>query len=272
MPTSNPMTVQQLLAKLRPGHCKLPTLVVEGPDDTRIYRWVKEALGFKPTKINLLPTGGRSKLLKVYEAVDKNRNHFASVPIIFIADQDMFVFGNIPPKYSDIVFTTGYSIENDLYLSGNLEVLLDPPKEDREHAATLNVIIEWFAFEVEEHLAGRPSCVARDLKDIVRSGTTCMDPSFRKSRKFNPPRPFFPPDPNIHSKIKNNYKLMIRGKTLFDVLVRFLDDDNRKPRHSRKGLQETAFKISTNPCLKNKLIKNIRKKIDDEDKRIAAFA
>ena len=37
--------------------------------------------------------------------------------VIFVADQDMWFFTGIPEKYRDtIIFTRGYSLENDLYL------------------------------------------------------------------------------------------------------------------------------------------------------------
>ena len=117
-------------------------------------------------------------------------------------------------------------------------------------------IIEWFAFEVEEHLAG---------KDLHRVATTLqpscpawarteMDQGFRNSRGFRSP------NQTLHQRIKNAYQLQLRGKTLFQVLVRFLSAANRRPKHSTSGLYEFAVKMTSPQPLMDRLIGEIEQR------------
>ena len=115
----------------------------------RIYRWVEARLGNRAA--NVLPTGGRENLLSIYA----KRQEFSNLPVAFVADKDMWLFSGIPSTYDEVIWTEGYSIENDLYTDAELENLLEA-EEAQEHQQMLEAIVEWFAFEVEEHLAGRP--------------------------------------------------------------------------------------------------------------------
>ena len=94
---------------------QLPTVIVEGKDDHQIYQWVERCAGSQ--KANVLPVGGKETLLAVY----KRRNEFAHLPVAFVADRDLWLFSGIPPDYPDVIWTEGYSIENDLYADANLE-------------------------------------------------------------------------------------------------------------------------------------------------------
>ena len=116
MPTPNPMTVDHWVGVLRRSN--IPTIVVEGKMDIVIYRRLLERVGIQQTI--LLAADSRNKLLQVYE----RRREFAHVPVVFIADQDMWIFSGIPEDHADIIWTQGYSIENDLYISAELESFL----------------------------------------------------------------------------------------------------------------------------------------------------
>ncbi len=62
----------------------------------------------------------------------------------------MWLFTAIPATYADIVWTKGYSIENNIYAGSALEELLD--KDERnDFKKVLDSVIEWFAFEVEQY-------------------------------------------------------------------------------------------------------------------------
>ena len=103
MPVPNP-TVDELVTTLQ--RSQLPTVVVEGKDDMRIYRWIEERIG--TIKANVYPVGNtENKLLRVY----KRRNEYAHLPIAFVADRDMWLFSRIPSCYHGIIWTQGYSIE-----------------------------------------------------------------------------------------------------------------------------------------------------------------
>ena len=223
---------------------RLPTVIVEGKDDHQIYQWVERCAGSQ--KANVLPVGGKETLLAVY----KRRSEFAHLPVAFVADRDLWLFSGIPPDYPDIIWTEGYSIENDLYADADLENLLDTDEVD-EHQQVRDIIIEWFAFEVEEHLAGREARVATHPNRVVPPGETEMDQGFRTRRGFRPPNQI------LHQRIKNAYQFQLRGKTLFQVLVRFLSASNRASKHSIFGLYEIAVKMTSPQPLIDRLIDEI---------------
>ena len=214
----------------------------------QIYQWAERRIGIQ--KANVLPVGGKETLLAVYE----RRNEFAHLPVAFVADKDLWLFSGIPPIYHDIIWTEGYSIENDLYAGASLENLLNAD-EVEEHQQVLTSIIEWFAFEVEEHLANKPAQVDKHCNEIVPLGETEMDQGFRNRRGFRPP------DEELHQQIKDEYQLQLRGKSLFEILIRFLNAPNRRPKYRILALYEIAVKMADSHELMDRLIGEIERTI-----------
>ena len=223
------LTENVLVATLR--RSRLPTVIVEGKDDMQIYQWAERRVGVQ--KANVLPVGGRETLLSVYE----RRNEFAHLPVAFVADRDLWLFSGIPPIYRDIIWTQGYSIENDLYAGAELENLLNADEAD-EHRQVLDSIIKWFAFEVEEHLEDREAQVDKHCNEIVPIGKTEMDQGFCTRRGFRSP------NEELHQQIKDEYQLQLRGKSLFEILIRFLNAPNRRPKYRILALYEIAVKMA----------------------------
>ena len=240
------MTVDDWVAML--SHAEFPTVIVEGETDMRIYRWVEERVSNQ--KVDVQRVGGRGTLLSLYE----RRNEYARLPIAFVADKDLWLFSGIPPGYPDIIWTEGYSIENDLYADANLENLLNAG-EAAEHQKVLEAIIEWFAFEVEEHLASRDAQVDVHPNRIVPLGKTTMDQGFRNSRGFRPP------NQTRHQQIKGAYQLQLRGKSLFEILIRFVNAPSRGTTYSISALYEIAAKMTSPQPLIDRLIGEIEQKI-----------
>lgn len=238
-------TVNELVAML--SHAKVPTVIVEGKDDLRICRWVAERVSSQ--KVYVQAVGGKDNLKLIY----KRRGEFAHLPVAFVADKDMLLFSKIPPEYPDIIWTQGYSIENDLYAGSKLESLLNTD-DTAEHRQVLYSIIEWFAFEVEEHLEGRVAKVATSCDIIVPPGQTMMDEGFCKNRGFRPP------NEELHQQIKDAYQLKLRGKSLLEILIRFLSS----PYHGGYddvALHEIAVKMTPRHPLMNRLIREVERKI-----------
>lgn len=241
-------TVDELVSTLR--RSKLPTVVVEGRDDMQIFRWIEDLI--EVPEIDILAAGMRSNVLAVYD----RRSEFTHLPVAFIADRDKELFTQLPTNYEGIIWTEGYSIENDLYAGAepSLESLMDPHEVD-EHEKVLDTVVEWFAFEVEEFLSGRVPEFRCHCNEVVPQGQTEMGDEFCQRRGFRPP------NVTIYQQIKGAYQLQLRGKQLFQVLVRFLRASHRSAKYSYHGLYEIAFKMTPFHPLMNRLIQGIEQKI-----------
>ena len=249
MPTPNPMTVEHLVGVLR--RSRKPSIVVEGDDDVIIYRELAKRIGI--LEVALRSSGGREKLLQVY----KRRGEFTQAPVAFIADQDMWLFSGIEPGYEDVIWTNGYSIENDLYSDADLERLLDE-NDTAEHQQILDSISTWFAFAVEEYLAGYSPNLDLHCDEMVPPGETELDTDFCIRRGFRTP------NPDRVQQIRSAYQLLLRGKQLFQLLVRFLS----KPAHgfvkanlNDYALYNLALRIPEAHPLLDRLIEQVKQKI-----------
>ena len=129
------------------------------------------------------------------------------------------------------------------------------PQEAAEHRQLLDTIIEWFAFEVEEFLNGRTPEFNHHCNKVVPQGQTEMDNGFRQRRGFRRP------NSKLLQEIKDAYQLQLRGKLLFQMLVRFLSKSNRQVKHRSHGLYEIAFKMTPFHPLMNRIIQEIEQKI-----------
>ena len=240
------MTVDDWIDTFR--NTDMPTVIVEGKNDIPIYRRIEKYIGIQDADV--IPAGGRNNLLSLYE----RRKEFAHLPVAFVADRDLWLFSGIPPGYPDIIWTEGYSIENELYAGANLENVLNADDVD-EHRQVLDSIIEWFVFEVEEHLVGREAQVATGCNTVVPPGKTEMDQGFRQNRGFRPP------NQKLHQQIKDEYQLQLRGKSLFELLIRFLNVSNPSDQYSVVKLHQTAFDMKSPYELMDRFIREIEQKI-----------
>ncbi len=241
-------TVNELVSAL--CRSKLPTVVVEGREDMQIFRWMEDLL--EVHEVDVLSVGGRPNLFAVYD----RKSEFDHLPVAFIADQDKELFTQLPAGYEEIIWTQGYSIENDLYAGAepSLENLMDP-EEAAEHRQLLDIIIKWFAFEVEEFLSGRTPEFNHHCNEVVLQGQMEIDDGFRQKRGFRIP------NSELQQQIRNAYQFQLRGKLLFQMLVRFLSKSNRRIKHSLHGLYEIAFKMTPFHPLMNRLIQEVEQKI-----------
>src|SRR5258707_993183 len=112
------LTIEELIQSLKRSN--LPTVLCEGDTDLAILRFVEGVLG--PTTVSLLPCYGRDMVLRVYD----RRDEIPNTRIAYLADRDVWVLSGVPNRYKGVIFTWGYSIENDLLDATNLENLLTP--------------------------------------------------------------------------------------------------------------------------------------------------
>ena len=230
MPTPK-MTENEIISYL--GKTSLPTLLVEGEDDAGIYRWLEHQLGIFAG--NILICSGRSVLVSIY----RRRNSFPHGNLAWLADLDMWRFSAPPSDLAGIIFTSGYSIENDLYAGSDIESLMDTAERSR-HARLLAAACRWFAFETLEVRARRQDKCATNIKRVVDLTTLEIDPAFVKFRGFTEP------PPELVADLSADYKLQLRGKTLLDVLVVLLSDPSRSSKYRHREVVEMCLKLYPN--------------------------
>jgi len=227
MPTPK-MTEDEIISYL--GKTSLPTLLVEGEDDAEIYRWLEHQLGIVAG--NILICSGRNALVSIY----RQRDTFPHGKMAWLADLDMWRFSAPPSDLAGIIFTSGYSIENDLYAGSDIEALMGTAERSR-HARLLAAACRWFAFEILEFRAGRQPKCATSIKRVVDLTTLEIDPDFVKSRGFTEPAP------ELVADLTADYKLQLRGKTLLEVLVVLLSDPSRSSKYSHRAVVEMCLKF-----------------------------
>src|SRR5579863_8723513 len=112
-------SVEEIIALLK--QTSLPTIVVEGADDMIVFRRFEDRLSH--LGVSVLPVGGRLNVLNIFT---RRGEIPAYVKLAFIADQDTWVYTGVPKEYqhANLILTSGYSIENDVFVDGNLVSLL----------------------------------------------------------------------------------------------------------------------------------------------------
>ena len=238
---------------------RLPTIVVAGKDNANIINNLAEYYGVETVKVVF--TGKRNTLLSAYE----RRDEFAHLPVAFVADQEMELFTGISERYTNIIWTQGYSLKNDLYAGANLETLLEPHEVWR-HQQVINSTIEWFAFAVEEFLRGKPVKMDFRLSEIVRQGELKLDKSFRERRGFSQP------SPKHVLQIRDGHPFLLPGDFLFQGLARFLNIRGRDFNFDIKSrsLYDIALEMhdSQYQSALYILMRKVRDQLKNEEKRI----
>jgi|LauGreDrversion4_2_1035121.scaffolds.fasta_scaffold477669_1 hypothetical protein len=203
----------------------LPTIVVEGSDDVVVYRHLEDRLS--SIGADVLPTAGRDKLLQVFE---RRREFISFAKVVFIADRDTWVHTGIPLDYSSdiLIFTDGYSIENDAYRDGQLENLLLNWERDRFHEE-LSTFLSWYAIALTRHLDNPIEKIDLHPNQIFQGDCPVAFLTLRDGEAF--------PD-GLCQELKDNYAKMLRGKSLINLLVRQTTRPGRRPSHKPLTLLE----------------------------------
>lgn len=245
-------TIEELINTLKRSN--IPTILIEGPDDVFIYRWLKSKLD--TSLIALLPCGGRTTLFSIYD----RRHEFSDRNVIYIADRDLYKFEPIPSEREGIIFTSGYCIENDIYSGSQINAFIDD--EDKENFRVLkDVVGKWFAFEVQKYLDSQEEGedVALRLKSHINvvcpKGQSSICPNFSHKISYEDPRS------DILSMITSDYELNIRGKQLFQMLSRYMSKKGRFSKFNEKNLIEIALKQGNN-CYLDEILVNMDRRLN----------
>ncbi|WP_409523676.1 DUF4435 domain-containing protein [Nitrincola sp. MINF-07-Sa-05] len=232
----------------------LPTIVIEGKDDVFIYRWIKQQLSTSP--VSILTCGGRNTLFKIYD----RRSEFSDKNVVFVADQDSYIFEGVNQDRNDIIFTSGYCIENDIYSGSGIRSFLDT-EDCNGYELLKNIVCAWFAFEVETYLDKKqngldaPLQVGTHINRICPPGHSSICPTYSHEINYTNPKP------EIFTMILENYGIKLRGKQLFQMLSRFMSKKDRFSQFSDKNLIEIALKQGGNPYI-NLLAESIDSKLN----------
>ncbi len=266
-------TLENLVIALRLSN--KPNIIVEGKDDEIIYGTLVERLG--RFDVGFFSAGSKDALLRLYEELYdyENAGDFRHAPVAFIADRDMWLFRGIPSRYDDIIWTDGYSIENDLYSHAKLS---DRIGNKAEYDQTLDAISMWFAYKVEEYLEKNPpppKKVFQSFRDEEH-----VDVRHRLRRIIPAEKTTLAPDlgflPSNHKRVRavrKAYHLQLRGKLLFELLVRFLNKPSQGFRDatvSYYGLYNDAITVPESNQLFSRLKNEVREKLHEQNQRMVA--
>ncbi|MGF6815887.1 hypothetical protein OKW33_002693 [Paraburkholderia atlantica] len=216
-------TVDEIIATLK--KTSLPTVICEGADDLIVYRRLENRLS--DFGLSVLPAGGRLNVLSIF---DRRNELPASLKIAFVADQDIWVNSGVPAEYDSpiLIFTDGYSIENDVFLDGNLSALL-VGTEVGKFTTELGLFIEWYALALARHLtnASNPITFHPDhvLDNVQRPALVALQPG-----------EMYPT--GLKDTLEAEYGRFLRGKSLLSLLIRNTNTRVGQPKHTDRALIE----------------------------------
>lgn len=220
------LTVEDAISTL--SHSSLPSLVVEGGSDVIVLRRLERMIS--GAELSVFPVGGRDTVLGVFE---RRAELGAARCILFFVDSDLWIYSGTPSEFQhdDLLTTIGYSIENDMYVDGDLERLLTG-KEAADFQNELGHFVDWFSNQISLFLNGHPCQVALHPNQVLQQ-----------------PRPAVN-DQNLRNRISADYPLMLRGHSLFALLLRQLSHAKRASKYSAENLLELGATAAGNRLIR----------------------
>lgn len=209
-------------------------VVVEGVDDIVIYRNLITL--YRAKGIKVLPAGGRDKVLEVFDALKNTANLEKS---IFIVDQDSWIFSGIPSAYQHdrIICTSGYSIENDVYVDKQLETLMQGTNVYTSFQNDLAIYLKWFALAITRFCTDNNAC---GEKLDVHPSTFFKNQLSINSYHALKNGEVFPQE--AYDDLLINYALKFRGKCLLPLAVRSLGQRSSEAKYNTNTImEETAI-------------------------------
>jgi hypothetical protein len=222
-------TVKEIIGLLK--KTSLPTIVVEGSDDIIVYRRLEERLCH--LGISVLPAGGRENVLSIF---DRRHEIPAGLKLAFIADQDIWVHTGVPLDYqhAQLVLTSGYSVENDVFQDGRLLNLLTP-RETSRFTTELKTFVEWYSLAIDRHLKDRAVAISLHPNHVLDPARFSALVALADGEKY---------PAALRQRVHDQYATVLRGKSLMDLFIRNTNYSGRVPRYSSQVLLEI---VSVNP-------------------------
>lgn len=209
------------------NHSSEPFIIVEGPNDVMIYRWILEDIGCEGL---LEPRNGCDGVKLLFD----RRKEIKNPKVVYICDKDTIVYTGIIPKgYEDIIYTDGYSIENDLYQGKALEAQLFKKQDKIIFSKVLDSFLRAYACELEKFRESlgfdftiNPECIL-DKNDY--------------SLKMDVLNDFKEPANETVNYLRSNYDLFLRGHSLFSLVRIVLGRKNRNIKYTINHLYELCY-------------------------------
>ncbi|WP_311239577.1 MULTISPECIES: DUF4435 domain-containing protein [unclassified Xanthomonas] len=212
-------TVEELYHLLK--NTSLPTVLVEGKNDIICYRAIEDEL--EQFGVDILPAGNKHSVLKLRSMLLESP---VKCKVFFVVDKDLWVHITPEEDYDGVITTDGYSIENDLFVDGELESLLTAG-ERVIFLQELNAFIDWYAFAVSRSLQNKGGQFRAHPSKVLDAP---MDPELFEG--FGEDE--YPVD--LKEELLTSYRAKLRGKSLFALLLRRLCANGRKVKFSDKQL------------------------------------
>jgi hypothetical protein len=217
------ITVDEAIATLK--RSSWPTAIIEGKDDTIIFRRLEDL--FVDEMISVLPVGGRDKVLAIFERraeIDRTGD------IAFVTDQDSWCVSGVPVAYQSdcLLLTNGYSIENDVICDGDLLGLMTAA-ERSDFERELQVFLRWYALAFSRFMKGDGEVIKTHPNEVLGAAGAKVELSAGE---------VYPDD--LLQLLREQPIQLVRGKSLFGLLMRRLSYGGRTVRHNHKALMETV--------------------------------
>lgn len=206
----------------------IPTLIVEGKSDyiaLREFEVENVHWGF-----TVFAVDGRDRVIQLIEAFNDGSNR----PIAFLLDRDHYVVSGIPEnlRKPNILFTTAYSIENDLLIDGRVDTLMSPT-ERQGFAKLIKEFIPFFKCAMHDHLNGCPSIPLSEHPNSILDDKNNLREGVRQFVTGHPGQS----NPNL-SRIDQDPLNCLKGKSLLALVLKVLSTSKRKAKYSAASLLE----------------------------------
>lgn len=215
------------------------SIVIEGVDDLLVYNEFEQIYEDLIPMVDILPVGGRNTVLGIFDRL-KTTPHLQRT--IFIVDKDQWVIKGIDSNYihDRIIFTHGYSFENDIFIDGNLENDMRT-KNANVFNEELSTVLNWYALEMDRILNG----------NITLNLSMHIDHLFNQANIHTTPQPDETFPTAVLAQLKTEYPRLLRGKTLLQFYKRVMNKRNgfdRKDGYGTNAIIESVCKYKGN-CL-----------------------
>ncbi len=243
------LSIDEIIGTL--NHLSTPAVLVEGVNDVIWYRNFESDL---MDGAALFPVGGRNTLMEVYK-----RRSEIKLRVAFVADKDMYVFDGIPDELNEVIFTCGYSIENDLLKNSRIVHSIFVTKELQCICAMKRPLSRWFAFCVEEMRLSH----GVDMKAHPQKVLEEIDSEIRIRPQYAIDINFHEPNNNLVNDIFDNFEDRFRGKTLGQLYAFVLSkrkDSSAGCKFSDSQLLELSSKDEES-CARKRFVSEINTKL-----------